>query len=351
MKKIFWIFPLMLLVLSGCSLPGMEGSGQQGGSVLKSVDGGQTFESKVKIDDTSNIASVEVLSMVINPQNSQNIFLGTRDHGIFVTEDGGEHWKKLNYLAKKVYGLTMDAQNPKRIFATGEWQNQGRIYRSEDAGVTWKEIYTEPSGGTVMLSLAESSVNPSTLYAGTSNGVVVKTTDGGETWSNVALETGLNQGMISAIVFDVSQSETVYFVARNRGLFMTRDGGRTVTDLREATRETVGGATVLALTPDPVRSGTVYAGTDKGLFRGTDFGQTWTEVSIIESSKQFPIRSVAVNPRNSGEIMYNAAVTLYKSTDGGAHWSTHRLPGSRVAGVMTYDPADPSVVYIGLRNP
>jgi photosystem II stability/assembly factor-like uncharacterized protein len=352
MKKLLWTLPAAALVLSGCSFPGTgSGPSAQSSSLLKSSDGGRTFEAKSRIDDRTDISSVEVLSMAFDPQDPKRIFIGTAEDGIFATEDGAERWKKLDYAPGKVYGLTVDAKNPRRLFATGEWQGRGEVYRSDDGGGKWEKVYSEAGDGTAVASLAQSRSNPDTLYVGTSGGAVVKTTDGGATWRNVGLGADGGRGPVVAIAFDAFRDETVYFAVRGQGVFLTEDGGRTVVSLRERMQGTVASNNVFAFATDPGRSGTAYVGTDRGLFRSADFGKTWTEIDVLDGSKRFAIRAVAINPKNPDEIMYGAGAAVYKSTDGGTRWSTARLMGDKVGGVMKYDPVDPSVVYIGLRAP
>ena len=165
------------LFLSGCSLTGS--SSLSSGSILKSSDGGQNWEAKVKSDDKKNIAGVNALSMAIDPQNSQTIYIGTKEDGIFITKDGAESWEKLNFPPAKVYGLAINRFNPQIIFVSGVWQGRGKVYKSENGGTDWKEIYTEPADGTVITALAASPFDGNILYAGTSEGAIFESSRAG----------------------------------------------------------------------------------------------------------------------------------------------------------------------------
>ena len=170
-----------VLSLSGCSFPGANSSGS-GSSVMKSTDGGKTYVPKVTIDQKTTIAPADILSFAFESGNAKRITIGTRDNGLFTSENGGDVWRKITFPPTKTYGLVADWSTPTRLYATGDWQGRGKIYRSEDRGAKWEEIYTEPNTGTVITMLAQNPEHPETLYAGTSNGVVCWTTDGGETW-------------------------------------------------------------------------------------------------------------------------------------------------------------------------
>ena len=79
-------------------------------------------------------------------------------------------------------------------------------------------------------------------------------------------------------------------------------------------------------------------------------GDSWNAMNLIESSKAFAIRSIAINPKNSKEIMYSSAKALYKSTDSGVRWATFQLDTAKEISVLKYDVADPVKIYAGLRS-
>jgi len=337
---------MAVLTLSGCSLSGASSSGS-GASVMKSVDSGKTYVPKVTIDAKTTIGSANILSFVFEAGNPKHVTIGTRENGIFTSENGGDVWKKMNFPPTKTYGLVADWSAPARLYATGDWQGRGKIYKSENRGEKWDEIYTEPNAGTVITALSQSPKSPLTLYAGTSTGVVFRTTDGGKTWGSLD---GVGVPVLS-MLFDAN-GETMYMLASGKGIARSKDGGVTFEMLpgksKSAVTKTLPEITSLAT--DPSHSGTIYAGTKAGLFRSADTGDSWEEIPVIESSKKFPVRSIAVNPRNSSEIIYGAALAIYKSVDGGKDWSVYQLTSDRAAGTIKYDPSDSSVVYLGLRT-
>lgn len=361
MKKIFLAVSLfaMIFVLSGCSFPGTS-SKVAGSSILKSLDGGKTFVPKVTIDAKTTIAPANIVSFVFETGNSNRITIGTQENGIFVTENGGDAWRKLVFPPTKTYGLVSDWSEPARLYATGEMQGRGKIYRSEDRGAKWDEIYVEPNNGTVVTALVQSLKNPQILYAGTSTGVIIRTIDGGSTWKNLK---GVGSPILS-MVFDPA-GDTLYLFLSGKGLFRSQDGGENFVPLPEekladTSRRSIpvpgssgisgSNSSVTSFVVDSSHSGSLLIGTGSGLFRSSDFGSSWSELNIIGSSKKYPIRGVAINPKNSNEIFYSAAFAIYKSIDGGVNWSVYQLNSSRSAGMIKYDPVDSSKIYLGFRT-
>ncbi len=361
LPKIFGVIVLALM-LSGCSFNLPSGIGTSGGSIWKSFDKGQTFAPKTTVDEKTKISSADVLSFVFDPQDSQTIYIGTKENGIFKTSDGAERWERLEFPPLKVYGLAIDSTDGNHLYASGAYQDIAKIYRSEDAGKNWKEIYTEPGKGTVITALGSHPNAPNVLYAGTSAGVVIKSVNGGETWSNVLAV----KDPITKILFREGQMEMITLLAFNHGVIFSADGGKTWNDYAAQGFASLGAGnyrsdslgannnvqpdSIAALTADPTKLNVLYAGAKNGVFRSEDNGKSWQALSIIESSKKFPARAIAINPRNSNEIVYAAGNAFYRSVDGGAKWAVTQLEIDRGVGDIKYDATRPEIIYFVLRK-
>lgn len=344
MRKIALPFLLLpLLFLSGCDLSQSQGSA---GGVLRSTDKGKTWEAKVNAGENKNISSLDILSMAVDSQNSQVVYIGTKKYGIFTTRNSAETWEKLDFPLIKVYGLAINPSNASVIYASGVWQGRGKIYKSENKGIDWKEIYTEPADGTVITSLAVSQRDIQTLYAGTSEGALFKTMDGGNSWKNIFKA----RAAITEIDFDFSNDSIVYFEVFSQGILRTKDGGGSMDDITENIKKAVKNSKVFSVAVDPSNPGILYAGLSDGIVKSSDFGDNWKEVNVLESSKKFPVRAIAINPKNSDEIIYSAAQAVYKSSDGGKQWSTFQLETDGIIGVIEFDPLNPNNLYAGLRK-
>ena len=336
--------------LSGCSLSTAlvpAKNTMANATVIKSENGGGTWNPKIKIDDKKNIAGVDVLSMAIHPNDPNIIYIGTMSNGLFVSKDAGETWTAVAF-PNKAYGLVFDPRNPDVMYGSGVFNGRAKIFKRLAEGQEWKEIYTEPSDGTTISSLAIDKVNPSVLYAGTSDGVVVKTTDGGQTWVNLKADSNLS-GPIVSIGFDAANDTHVFFGVFQLGVLETKNAGATLENITDKI-DTVGHITsVYSLVADPYLGGVAYVGTGAGIFRRSADG-SWNSMNLIESSKAFAVRSIAINPKNSRELMYSSAKAIYKSIDSGTKWATFQLDTAKEISVLKYDSTDPTKIYAGLRS-
>lgn len=385
----FALLSVVLLTLSGCVLkpptignapvnpdqdPNVFNAAVEAGSIWRSDDGGKTFSPKVYVDEKRKVTKADVLNLSFLLREDEetrvkmnelrrvpDIYVGTVDDMIFKTADGADTWQPVNFPPQRVYSFVASKRSIDRMYATGVIGGRGKIFRTTDGGETWKDVYSEPGPGTVIVSLAEHPMDVNLLYAGTSTGTVVLSRDGGDTWKNVG--TSVN-GPITGIVFDAKEKNTVYLLAFNSKIYVTADAGDTWKDLdtvRSEERKKEGSTTappkpvvsmqaVNILVADPTVSGTLYVGTKSGIFRSRDFGLNFEKINIIESAEKFPIRALAVNPKNPSEIVFVAGRTFYKSVNGGETWSVELLSVDREVSILAYDPVYPEVLYLGLRK-
>jgi len=257
----------------------------------------------------------------------------------------------------------------------------GGVWKTTDAGVTWTPIFDgQPIASIGALEVAPS--NPNVIYAGTgesdirsalsSGDGVYKSTDGGQTWKNIGLR---DTRQISRIVIDPQNPDIVYVGAlghaygpnSERGVFKSADGGTTWTHvLDKGPNIGVSDLAIAAATPNILFAGTwnthrppwsTYAplqGPGAGVYRSTDSGVTWTQLTNGLPEGDWGRVGVAVSP--DGKRVYalidaGKKSGLYRSDDGGNTWSLANSD-SRITSRAWYfnqptiDPANPDVVYI-----
>jgi photosystem II stability/assembly factor-like uncharacterized protein len=157
--------------------------------------------------------------------------------------------------------------------------------------------------------------------------VLLKSTDGGETWSNAGPpHSGCNFwnfGSPVPLLIDPVDPDTLYVGAdfgdingENPGLLKTTDGGANWN-----TTQVSGCCAASALVVDPTNTSTIYGGTWSGVLKSTDGGETWTDTSL-----RIGVNVLAIDRTNTS-ILYAATDTgygsfggLFKSVDGGANW-------------------------------
>ncbi len=253
----------------------------------------------------------------------------------------------------------------------------GGVWKSVDAGTTFKPVFDEHTQS--IGAIAVDPTDPSTVWVGTGeswvrNSVsvgdgVYKSTDGGDSWQHVGLG---DTERIARIVVDPKHHDTVYACATGhlwnanaeRGVFRTTDGGKTWKKVLFIDDNT--GCSDLAI--DPQQPRTLYAGMwqfrrypdfftsggkGSGLYRSTDGGETWKELTNGLPAGEKGRIAVAVAPSRPSRLyaLVEAKDTaLYRSDDTGASWT--RVNGSMSVtmrpfyfGLIVVDPVDFDTVY------
>ena len=128
-------------------------------------------------------------SCAFHPAREGVIYLGGDVGGVYVTEDGGEHWRFANDgLANyAVYALAVDPASPDTVYAGTE----GGICKSTDAAAHWKLLAATAPGalditsqrGKSVRNIAVDPADSRVVYAGTVDGRILRSADGGEGWS------------------------------------------------------------------------------------------------------------------------------------------------------------------------
>jgi photosystem II stability/assembly factor-like uncharacterized protein len=247
-----------------------------------------------------------------------------------------------------IVSIAVHPTNPGILYvATNE-----SVYKSRDAGSTWTRMATDLSSYRV-LSLALDPLHPASVYAGTMGDAVYKSPDGGQRW--IAHNGGLKEhiSVVNRFVFDPRDSETVY-AATTVGVFRSTDGGRLWEDRMAGMKEV---HIVFTITLDPTRPHVFYAGTTGGAYRSMDGTATWKKINnglipaeILDASMSLGVSTIAVDPRSPGTVYAGTNNGLFKSTDMGDTWN--RIGSSlsdQYISSLIIDPANPRTLYAGGR--
>jgi hypothetical protein len=135
---------------------------------------------------------------------------------------------------------------------------------------------------------------------------VSKTTDQGDTWTRYSLTT--DSGYAHAIALDPGNSNTVY-AGGTGGLFKTTNAGTTWSDISTG----INGA-ISSIAVNPVTTDMVYAGTPNGVFQSTDAGGTWIDIGCTD------VNDVVIIPAYPDSLFAATNSGVYLTTDSGNSW-------------------------------
>jgi photosystem II stability/assembly factor-like uncharacterized protein len=177
------------------------------------------------------------------------------------------------------------------------------------------------------------------IYIGSVGGGVLKSTDGGATFT--AMNNGLRALTVSAMAMAPDNPDVVY-ASTLTDVYKTVDGGANWTPTGA-----IGGVVTLAM--DPTDPNILYTGSSPngGLTKTVDGGATWSSASTgIGTPAVF---SVTIDPRNPS-VLYAGTLGLgaFKSVDAGVSWAPLNIDTS--VWTILVDPADSNVIYAGTNG-
>jgi photosystem II stability/assembly factor-like uncharacterized protein len=252
-------------------------------------------------------------------------------------------WTTGGPLAGRVTALAADTAAISVVYSAAFAGATQSVFKTTNAGTSWL-----PIGLSQHSIIALAAGPPGTIYAGSFNGPDFKSSDGGLTWNQIR-----PVHSSSATIFfrvDPQLPTTVYAEAAGTvspmgdpggELLKSSDGGRTWTSIQSG----IGFGTVFDLAIDPRNTGTLYALTPTGVHKSIDAGSTWT---LLRSGLPIPgVTSLAIDPSAPNVLYAGSASGLFKSLDSGASFSRVGLglPSATVWDVIV-NPSDPSSIYV-----
>ncbi|MGA2848610.1 MAG: transcriptional regulator [Terracidiphilus sp.] len=213
------------------------------------------------------------------------------------------------------------------------------------AQTSWKAV--GPAGGDVRAFGAVPG-EPNHLYLGTTNSWIYESVDEGGTWRRLAKLDPAEDLVVYKILVDASNPAVVFAGGwkpdkQDGGLWVSRDAGR-----HWSVVESLRGQSIFSLAQAPSDAKTLFAGTLAGVFRSSDGGVTWAQVSPPGNKEIHEIESLAVDPTDP-QIVYAGTWHLpWKTEDGGATWHNIKkglIDDSDVFSIII-DPAKRRTVFL-----
>ena len=318
-----------------------------------------------------------------------NVFyMGAVDGGVWKSDDYGRTWRPIfdGQLTQSIGAIAVAPSDPNVIYvASGEGLHRpdlsvgDGVYKSTDAGKTWTHLALPDSQQ--IPALAVDPHNPDRLFAavlGHPYGPnpergIFRSTDGGATWQKVLYKDENTGG--SDVEIDPTNSDVIYaclwqsrlgpsedkneFAGTNGGLFKSVDGGNTWRKLSKGLPDDLVQINVAVAASQASR---IYAvastthptsyQTDQGMgfFRSDDGGESWTRITndprpaMKIGGGDLPV--VRVDPKNA-DVVYSTSIVTVRSEDGGKTWESIRgAPGGDDYQNMWINPNNPNIILL-----
>ncbi len=284
-------------------------------------------------------------------------YLGTTGGGVQKTTDGGITWKAITdkYFGGTIGSIAVSKSNPDIVYVgTGESPIRGNVsngdgvFKSTDAGKTWTYVGLKETQQISRVRIDPK--NPDIVYVGALGHVwgpnsergVYKTVDGGKTWKKILFRN--DSTGVTDLEIDPFDSQTLYAAfweayrqpwklvsgGAGSGIFKSTDGGDHWTEITRNKGLPDGVIGNIGITASPVKQGRLWAiieADSGGVFRSDDAGATWTRLNTERTLRQraWYYTRIFADPKNADEV-YVTNVGFYRSMDGGKTFKSISVP-------------------------
>ena len=334
-----------------------------GDGVYRSNDDGKTWEN-MGLKESMHIGRI-----VVDPRDSKVVYVAAMgplwspggDRGLYKTTDGGKTWKAVLTISENtgVNDVQVDPRNPDVVYAAAYQRRrhvwtlidggpESAIYRSTDAGATWKKIESGlPKEDMGRIGLALSPANPDVVYAvieaANRAGGFFRSKDRGASFEKMSGYVSGGPQYYNELVPDPKNVDRVY--ALDTYMQVTEDGGRTFKNAGERWKHVDNHA----LWIDPTDTDHMVNGNDGGVYESFDRGHSWLFKANLPVTQFY-----RVDVDNSKPFYYVYGGTQDNCSLGGpsrtatAHGITNDLWFVTTTGdgfVSRIDPQEPNIVY------
>ena len=299
-------------------------------------------------------------SSVTGVSNSDNTYyFGATGGGIWKTTDSGQNWRNISdgFFGGSIGAISASESDPNILYVgTGEKTVRGNVspgyggfWKSDDAGETWKKMNLDIDQVQVG-RIAIHPKNPDIVYIAIIGDLfkdsnkrgVYKSTDGGKSWRQVlfsnersgAVDISIdknNPRIIFASTWNIRRTPySLESGGEGSGLWKSTDGGETWKNISDNEGLPSGIWGISGVSVSPVNSKKVFAlieNKEGGLFRSEDGGSSWEKVNEDRNLRQraWYYTRVYADSQNENRV-YVMNVSFWRSEDGGKSFDRYRTP-------------------------
>jgi photosystem II stability/assembly factor-like uncharacterized protein len=341
----------------------IRGDVSHGDGVYKSTDRGKTWV-HLGLEDTRHIARIR-----IHPRHPDLVYVAALGHafgpnvqrGVFRSADGGKTWEHVLFRSDKAgaIDLSMDPHNPRILYAaiwearrtpwslTSGGPDSG-LYKSTDGGDTWTELTHNPGLPKALkgrIGVAASPAKPDRVWAlvEAEDGALFRSDDGGATWQRLSDDRNLRLRFwyYGHVFADPLDPDTVYVL--NIQAWKSTDGGRSFTPLTTPHGDNHD------LWIDPRNPRRMIEGNDGGACVSFNGGASWSTIYNQPTAQFYHVAADTRFPyRVYGTQQDNTAISVPSRSEKGAILASQCYPvGSSESGYIAVRPDNPDIVYSG----
>jgi photosystem II stability/assembly factor-like uncharacterized protein len=314
----------------------------------------------------------------VNNDGGKTIYVGTAGGGLWKSNNAGFSFKPIfDKYVQSIGALAIDQKNPKTIYAgTGESNMRNTvsigngIYKSTDGGDNWTKIGLDSTEhiSKILIDPSNSSViyvsAPGPLWSDSKHRGLYKSIDAGKTWENILYIS--EKAGVADVEIDPQNTNVLYATTwefrrqpyafnsggAGSGMYKSTDAGKTWKELTNGLPKKPFGRVAIALAPSsPQNLWAIVESENTGLYISSDGGDTWKEQSATENirSRPFYFSTLEVDPKDAKRV-YRPAFSFAYSSDGGYSFAEASNEGGWIHSdhhALWINPDNTNIMYLG----
>lgn len=305
------------------------------GGLFITSDGGTNW---TVTPGTDFMPYARLASVCVDFTNDQILYLGTGDHdyyysgaGVWKSTNGGLTFSQTALTSRLVVDMIMDPNDHNIIVAITD----AGIYKTYNGGTSW----TAKTATTIAFDDLQRKANATSrvLFATTTGSELYRSTDFGETWtqitSGIYIPAGFTSGAGCRVAVTPADSSVVYFamVVKGGTIFKSTDGGTTFTAIKDivpdyltyysnSSTSSTQGDYNFGIGVDRTNANILYL-VAHNVWKSVDGGATWTQLTNWWQMVHTDMHQITVSPYNSSQLWNMNDGGVWLSTDGGINWT------------------------------
>lgn len=314
----------------------------------------------------------------VNSDDGKTIYVGTAGGGVWKSKNAGASYSPVfDKYCQSIGAIAINQKNPTTVYVgTGESNMRNSVsvgngmYKTTDGGDNWKfigldstehisRIIIDPTNSDVVYAAV-----PGALWSDSKHRGLYKSTNGGETWEKILYVN--EQTGCAEVLMDPKNPNVLYASmwqfrrqpfsfnsgGKGSGLFKSTDGGKTWKELSNGLPAKPFGRIAMTLAPsEPNKMWAIVESNNTGLYISDDGGETWKSQSatLNVTARPFYFSTIVVDPKDSKRV-YRPAFSFAYSSDGGYSFSEATSDGSWVHSDMHalwINPSNTNIMYVG----
>ena len=318
----------------------------QRGSLLISNDGGVSWNTTLTNNANTSFIIRDVFYFI---EDSVIRVLASTNKGVYGSHNDGFNWSVAfgdTLPQRPAVDLDVDLSTYKAtIFVTSFNNNEkSAVFRSQDGGRTFQQVYVTPIVAKQIVGTKIDIHNKNKIYLLLSDGSFFVSYDKGSSWEQYS-SISVNQSVVFTNFLLYPHNARTMFATTNKALYRSTNAGLSWQVVKSFTNNTIYSIHINDRYED------IYIGTENKIFHSRNRGTTFNQLKFLSTEIQSPLTTIFASTKDRNVLYVGSGTTLYRTINKGRSWSVTVFEQlNNAINFFSVNPANTQIQYIGSKK-